>query len=134
MVIFIFGNSDEAIDNAAVGSFQKLKRDFPDVSIEIVYPNADLVPMGDYQSIILIDVVAGINEITVFDQRAIGHFRLSPRSTTHDYDLGFQLKYLKKLGKIKKLKIIGLPQHKRISYSSFHSIVKKLVAQDMQGS
>ena len=59
---------------------------------------------------------------------------LPPRNSVHDFDLGFQLKYLKKLGKLGKVTIIGLPQTGEIDYDSIHSILRKLVAQDMQGS
>ena len=59
---------------------------------------------------------------------------LSSSSTVHDYDLGFQLKYLKKLNKIGKVYIIGIPKDAEPDYDSIQSIFKKLVAQDMQGS
>lgn len=35
----------------------------------------------------------------------------SPNVSMHDFDLGFQLKLMKKLGKIDKVTIIGVPQN-----------------------
>jgi hypothetical protein len=55
-------------------------------------------------------------------------------SSVHDFDLGFQLLYLKKLGKLKNFLIIGIPMKGEINYLRIQSILRKLVAQDIQGS
>jgi hypothetical protein len=52
----------------------------------------------------------------------------------HDFDLGFQLKYLQKIGKLGEVTIIGLPINKTPDYLRIQSILRKLVAQDIQGS
>jgi hypothetical protein len=52
----------------------------------------------------------------------------------HDFDLAFQLRYLKKLGKLGEVTIIGIPQEGEIDYLRIQSIFRKLVAHDMQGS
>ena len=61
---------------------------------------------------------------------------IPPRGSVHDFDLGFQLKYLRKLGKLGEVRIIGLPKGSsdRVDYRRIHSIFRKLVAQDIQGS
>jgi hypothetical protein len=48
--------------------------------------------------------------------------------------LGFQIKYLKKIGKLGKVTIVGLPMQGELDYLRIQSIFKKLVAQEMQGS
>ena len=68
------------------------------------------------------------------DEVGKGSIVLPPRNSVHDFDLGFQLKYLKKLGKLGKVTIIGLPQSGNVDYDSIQSILRKLVAQDIQGS
>ena len=59
---------------------------------------------------------------------------LSPRGSVHDFDLAFQLRYLKKLDKLGRTIIIGVPQQGEADYSRIQSILRKLVAHDMQGS
>ena len=52
----------------------------------------------------------------------------------HDFDLPFQLRYLKKLGKLGTVTVIGIPQEGEVDHLLIKSIFRKLVAQDMQGS
>jgi hypothetical protein len=59
---------------------------------------------------------------------------LSPRGSVHDFDLAFQLRYLRKLGKLGEFTIIGIPQEGEVDYPRIKSILRKLVAHDMQGS
>lgn len=100
-------------------------------------PNEDLpIDTSDEEKdeIFIVDTVEGLSEIKILDESAIDKLSCTANSSVHDYDLGFQLKYLKKLGKINKIKILGIPMNKEISYSSFHSSFKKFVAQDIHGS
>jgi hypothetical protein len=59
---------------------------------------------------------------------------LSPRGSVHDFDLTFQLRYLKKLGKLGVVTVIGTPQEAEVDHLRIKSIFRKLVAHDMQGS
>jgi hypothetical protein len=91
MTIYVFGNND-----------------LPEDSLKIKYlkPNEDAV--FDSRHPVILDTVEGIKEITVFkDLEKI----IPPQTVTaHDFDLGLQLKYLKKLGKIDGATIIGVPK------------------------
>lgn len=58
----------------------------------------------------------------------------SPRGSVHEFDLAFQLKYLKKLNKLGEVTIIGMPQKGVVDHLRIQSILRKLVAHDMQGS
>ena len=58
----------------------------------------------------------------------------SPRGSVHDFDLAFQLRYLKKLNKLGEVTIIGIPQEGEVDHLRIQSILRKLVAHDMQGS
>lgn len=135
--VYIFGNIDISIDSRPLRFLPKLRKDFPDTTFVEVKPNQDLPvdsagEMDD--TFYIIDTVEGLPEIKTLDESAIDKLSCTANSSVHDYDLGFQLKYLKKLGKINKIKILGIPMNKEISYSSFHSSFKKFVAQDIQGS
>ena len=59
---------------------------------------------------------------------------LSPRGSVHDFDLAFQLRYLKKIDKLGEVNIVGIPQEGKVDYFRIQSILRKLVAHDMQGS
>ena len=82
--------------------------------------------------ITIIDVVKNIKYPVLI--KDISRLRSRKITSLHDFDLGFQLKYLKKLGKLGNVTIIGLPMEKKIDYLRIQSIFKKLVAQDIQGS
>jgi Ni,Fe-hydrogenase maturation factor len=131
MKIYVFGNPDEPNDNAAFKVAKKFAQ--PNVEFIIVNPNQDL-PFENESEVVLMDVVDGINKVKLIEGDNIDRLVLSPSVSAHDYDLGFQLKYLKKLGKLGDVKIIGLPKSGKIDYSLIQSIFKKLVAQDIQGS
>ena len=132
MTIFIFGNQDLPQDNLAFLISKKLEN-LPGVNFKSVDPNGDLPISGNGQ-INIIDTIMGIDKVTLLTEKDLNQLVLSPRTTAHDYDLGFQLKYLTKIGRLKKVNVIGLPMNGKINYDLIHSILRKLVAQDIQGS
>lgn len=134
MTVYVFGNEDQTVDNLAITVAKKLCSYLKgQVTFELIQPNEDL-PFSNGQDVVILDVVDGIENVKILTATEIGQLKLSPRFSAHDFDLGLQLKYLKKLGRLGKVTIVGLPMSKEIDYLSVHSIFKKLVAQDMQGS
>lgn len=133
MKVCVFGNQDLSEDNVALEIAEELSKNVENVEFVFVEPNED-VPFANEERVVIMDVVEGINKVKVFNEGSIDRLILSPRTSVHDFDLGFQLKYLKKLGKLNDVVIIGLPRNKKVSYSSIQSILRKLVAQDIQGS
>jgi Ni,Fe-hydrogenase maturation factor len=133
MQVYVFGNPDQELDNKPLKMLGKLRLDFPQVDFTEVKPNQE-VNFEDQSMVYILDTIAGIDETHIFDESAIDRLTITSQSSVHDYDLAFQLKYLKKLGKINKISILGVPQDKEVDYNSFHSIFKKFVAQDIQGS
>lgn len=131
--VYVFGNRDVAEDSFALQAMEVLATRFPDVEFVEIKPNADL-PFENGEDVVLLDVLANIEEVSFFDDSDVERVLLPPRTSAHDFDLGFQLKYLKKLGKLGRVSIIGLPMSEKIDYDRIHSILRKLVAQDMQGS
>ena len=130
MKILVFGNADEPSDSLALEV--STHTDFSNIEFQIISPNDDLPILDD--QITILDTVMGIDAITIIGEDNLNQFILSPRTSVHDYDLGFQLKYLTKIGKLKRFTIIGLPINKPVDYDLLHSILRKLVAQDIQGS
>lgn len=106
--VFVLGNPLETLDQSAVNLIPKLKKSFPNIDFVHFDPTEELTPDITYEELTIIDTVVGLKRVTEFND---SHFwSLSPRVTVHDYDLPLFLGILKKLGKIKKLTIIGIPQ------------------------
>lgn len=131
--VFVFGNEDVPEDSAPLLLCDRLSVDFPMLKFVKVAPNADL-PFAGQDSVTIFDTVGGIQTIQVFHEDDLGHLVLSPRTSVHDFDLGFQLKFLMKLGKLRHITLVGLPMRVNIPYDSIHETFRKLVAQDIQGS
>lgn len=127
MTIYVFGNPDEPSDNRVF----ELVKHFPDFNFQFIPVNGDL---PTEQNLIILDTVYGVPNICLLSQNDLDKLVASPATTAHDYDLGFQLKYLTKLGKINNFQIIAIPPTGPLDYDLIHSIFKKLVAQDIHGS
>jgi len=125
MRIYIFGNQDLKIDNLTFEVASKLKLTLPKLEIIAIKPNEDL-PFDGNEEVIIMDTVIGIEKTMVFDHKHIDKIKNSPRFSVHDFDLGFQLKYLKKLGKIKEFKIIGLPMGKDLQINEIIHVINSL--------
>lgn len=137
MKVYVFGNQDHKEDSAAYEVVEIIKHEpwYKEFNLDFIYvkPNEDLPFVGEAKVVIL-DVVNGVSEVKLIKDDDLERIKLHDSSTVHDFDLGFQVKYLKKLGKLGEVYVIGIPIEGLVDYSSIHSIVKKLVAQDMQGS
>lgn len=133
MKVYVFGNSDINIDSKPLTLVRNLKKDFPTINFVEVKPNQE-VTFDSEDIVYIIDSVQGLSKAVLLDESSIDSISPMSSASVHGYDLGFQLKYLKKLGKIKKVSILGVPMTKRVSYKTFQSSFRKLVAQDMQGS
>jgi Ni,Fe-hydrogenase maturation factor len=133
MKVYVFGNAYIAGDGRAVQLARELEGDIEGISFVFVAPNEDL-PFVDERHVVILDTVQGIKEVTLLEGDITDRLILSPRGSVHDFDLAFQLRYLKKLNRLGEVTIIGVPQVGKEDYLSIQSILRKLVAQDMQGS
>lgn len=104
MNIFIIGNRDLAFDSLPLRILPKLKKRFPKISFKIKDPNEE---WDASKELTIIDTVKGIKEVQVFSN--LDSFIPSPTVTLHNFDAFTQLKLLEKLGKLSKIKIIGIP-------------------------
>lgn len=131
MNVYVFGNKETSFDNAAFEVAKKLATEFPKITFVEVGLNQD-IPIE--KNLIILDTVEGIDEPTLIGTKDLDKLIINNSTSVHDFDLGFQLKYLQKLGKTESVTIVGLPMNKPIDYLRIQSIFKKLVAQDIQGS
>ena len=133
MQIYVFGNKDAPGDVGAIEVAEELEGAVDGVSFVFVGPNED-VPFVDEERVVVLDVVQGIGEVTLISGDDIDRFAPPPRTTVHDFDLAFQLKYLKKIGRLGEVYVLGIPKEGEVDYVRVISILRKLVAQDMHGS
>ncbi|MFH1171319.1 MAG: hypothetical protein V1778_02155 [bacterium] len=104
MDIWLFGNPDLPEDALPLRLLPRLQKEFP----EHLFSPVD--PLDEWkmpEDLIIIDTVRGIEKVTIFT--SLDEFRQAPHVTLHDFDLGMQLAFLKKLGKLSRISIIGIP-------------------------
>lgn len=133
MRVYLFGNEYVAEDKRAIEVARELEGAVDGISFVLVGPNED-VPFVDERRVVILDTVHGIREVTLVEGDEVDGFILAPRGSVHDFDLAFQLRYLKKLNRLGEVSLIGIPQEGEVDYLRIQSILRKLVAHDMQGS
>ena len=92
-------------DNLPIRLAPELAKALPEINFVIMDPNENIYP--ENKEMIIIDTVLGIDKIKILED--IDKIELSPAFSLHDHDLGFNLKLLKKLGKLKKATIFCIP-------------------------
>ena len=102
--IYTLGNPTFEQDSLPVKLLPKLKSELPQFKFIHIDPTENL---PEENHLILIDTILDIKEVKILTD--IDKIQSSPNISMHDFDLGFQLKLMKKLGKIKKVTIIGVP-------------------------
>jgi hypothetical protein len=124
MTIYIFGNELSKSDNKPYKMVSQLKKEFKSLVFEEKDPNENFIPES---GAVIIDTVKGISQVTVFDSMEyfLGHSMISP----HDYDLGFHLALLHKLGKLDNVQIIGIPEKisSALAYKGVKSILYEII-------
>ena len=133
MRVYVFGNEYVAEDKRAIEAARELEDTIEGISFVFVDPNED-VPFVNEPHVVILDAVQGIDDVTLVEGEGVEGLILSPRGSVHDFDLAFQLRYLKKLNKLGRVTIIGVPQEGEVDHLRIQSILRKLVAHDMQGS
>lgn len=105
--VYVLGNPLEPKDSSAVKLLPILQKKIPEFDFVQLDPTEEF-PYKEESHVYIIDSVVGIKDVTVFTD--LSRLELSPRVSVHDFDLPISLGILKKLGKIKKVTIIGIPQ------------------------
>jgi Ni,Fe-hydrogenase maturation factor len=133
MKVYVFGNRDAPEDRRAIEAAEELDGAVDGASFVFVEPNED-APFAGERRVVILDTVRGIRDVELIEGDEIDALVLSPRGSVHDFDLAFQLRYLKKIGKLGDVIIIGVPQEGRVDHLRIQSTLRKLVAHDMHGS
>lgn len=108
MKILCFGNEFVKGDNIALKLADSLRID--GVEFFKCQSISDLEKVND--DVIIIDSVMGIKNVEIIDN--IDDLQLGKMYSLHDFDLGFHLKLMRELGKIKSVKIIGIPMRMKL--------------------
>ena len=124
MKFLIFGNEIVEQDNLALKLMLRLKEEFPNIGFKEFDPTENLQAEIEYGTLNIIDVVQGIQKPIVITN--INQLRQDKVYSMHDFDLGFNLKLLYKIGKLKEIFIIGLPQN--MNEEKALEEVKKIIA------
>ena len=103
MKILVCGNPLVKQDSAALKAAKDLKKILPEVEFE----EFDSVEELQDEEINILDVVEGLKKPKVI--KNIDDIKIGKIYSTHDFDLGQNLKLLKKLGLIGKVTIFGVP-------------------------
>jgi len=105
MTIYLCGNPLLPFDSLPLKLKPKLEKAFPQIDFIELDPNENLKP--ENKELIIIDTVEGIDEVMVIDD--IDKIKTEKIYSLHDFDLGYNLKLLQKLGELESVKIIGVP-------------------------
>ncbi len=104
VAVYVFGNPDLQEDSLPIQLIPPLRKKFPHVGFIVKDPNEEWdVP----EHLIAIDTAVGIDRVQEF--HSLEQFHTSPRVSMHDFDALAQLRLLQKLGKLKKITIVGVP-------------------------
>lgn len=131
MKILVFGNPLVKKDSLPLKLLPELKKNFPSITFKEFDAVEDLQKEG--RNLIILDTVKGIQNACLLNLNSI---KIDKIYSLHDFDLGYNLKLLKKLDKIDNAKIIAVPMNinEKKALNQVHLILRKCVAQPMQGS
>ena len=111
MKFLVFGNSLVKKDNLALKLLPKLKKEFPKIEFKELDPTENLEEEIENKKLFILDVAEGIDEVKLI--KDIEKLELIKSCSMHDFDLAYNLKLLKKIGKLKEVEIIGVPMEAR---------------------
>ncbi|MGD0328688.1 MAG: hypothetical protein ABSB00_03215 [Minisyncoccia bacterium] len=120
MIIYVFGNPDLPADSLPLKILPELKKRFPQLQFAVKDPHEE---WDCPETVTVIDTVKGIGNVTVFED--LTKFASAPSLTLHDFDALANLRYLQKLGKLKKIKIIGMPAEMHLN-KALASVAEKI--------
>jgi len=105
MKILVFGNPLVEKDSLALRIAKKLEKEFPQIEFKEFDPIENLEKEG--KNLTILDVGEGISKVEVIDD--LEKLENKKIFSMHDFDLSYELKLLKELGLIEKVKIIAIP-------------------------
>ena len=105
MKVLVFGNPLLENDSLPLRLLPELRERFPEIEFKEIEPTEDLDAEG--RDLVILDSVEGIDDVVEID--SIERLHANRVCSMHDFDLGYNLKLLKKIGRIDSVRIIGVP-------------------------
>jgi Ni,Fe-hydrogenase maturation factor len=123
MMLYVLGNPLVAADSVPLILASRLTPAFPQLTVVEIDPTEDFIPEPDA---LILDTVLGVSQTTVF--HSLDDFMPHQMVSPHDYDLGFHLRLLQKIGKLSAITIIGIPANMSIDSAEAEVVaeIKKL--------
>ncbi|MEM5872518.1 MAG: hypothetical protein QXD55_01520 [Candidatus Aenigmatarchaeota archaeon] len=121
--IYVFGNPLIKEDSLPLKLVEKLKKEFPN----IVFKEFDAVEDLDFENELnIIDAVQGIKKVELIED--LDKILTKKIYSLHDFDLGYNLKLLKKMKMINKVRIFGVPMkiNETKAFLELCNLIKKL--------
>ena len=128
ITIYVFGNPLSNHDSIPLILLPKLEKEFPQINFIHADPTENW--WRGEKNIIIIDTVAGIKKITVFDDMM--SFQKQKMVSPHDYDLYTDLALMQKVRSIHSVKIIGIPHNRPNTniFKQISDILKRIIDTD----
>ena len=120
MRVLVFGNPVAKIDSAAVKIAERLEKEVKGMEFVRFDTAEDLEKEGD--SLVILDAVVGLKKPRLVN---LDELELRKAVSLHDFDLGWNLRLLKRIGKLNSVAIIGVPADQPVSKNL--NAVKKLL-------
>jgi len=118
--IYVFGNPLVKEDSLPLKIIEKLRKEFPSLQFKEFDTVEDLEMEKELN---IIDTVKGIKKVEIIED--IDKIITEKVYSMHDFDLGYNLKLLKKMKMIDKVRIFGIPA--KISEKEAFKNLKKLI-------
>ena len=103
--VWVFGNLDLEEDSLPLRILPQLQRQRPDLAFRVRDPMEEWDDVPD--PLIVVDTVKGLEKVAVFTD--LNTFETAPAVSLHDLDLLAQLQFLKKVGKLGHVVVVGVP-------------------------
>lgn len=131
MKILVFGNPLVEKDSLPLLLLPKLRKEFQNLEFKEIDSTEDLHKEG--KDLVILDSAEGIRNVEIVGLDSV---KLDKIYSMHDFDLGYNLKLLKKMEMIGDVRIIAVPIGMNPEKALFQTqlILRKCVAQLMQGS
>ena len=109
MKILVFGNMLVEKDNLVLKLLPRLRESFPETEFKEMDGVEDLHKEG--KELIILDAVDVLKGVKVFEFCSLEDFdkvEVGGSCSMHDFDLGYNLKLLKKVGLIDSARVVGV--------------------------
>jgi Ni,Fe-hydrogenase maturation factor len=123
--IYVFGNPLVKEDSSPLKLIEELKKEFPSLQFKEFDTVEDLELEKELN---IIDTVKGINKVELIED--IDKIITDKIYSLHDFDLGYNLKLLKKMKMIDKVRIFGIPMkiNEKEAFEQLRKVIRKCEA------